>query len=358
MRSTSPSRSRRWPSAGRIWAGVTIPLIVVSGCGPRVLVVERGPQAYYQTAFPGHDTSRELERAFRSLRRVVYTAEYQTYLFSADAGVTEGDLDDPAILERAAEQSSDLHSKTGTAVIIARTDRRVALVTNDHVVRFPPFRVHYFDEDVTRRPRASRRVASFSVLTGEWGRLAEQSDLGRINVLARDSAHDIAIFDVRLPPGDAERDFQPFSAAPGEPRRLSMGSFVYVLGYPGGYPMVTRAIVSDPNRDGRGGFLTDGLWNEGISGGAILAVRGDDGGLEWVGMTRGGAGSRELRLRPGDHDQTAEEFAVLYDGPIYAESTLRIQYGITLSVSMTALRSFVGEHRELLRRRGYDVRRF
>jgi S1-C subfamily serine protease len=147
-------------------------------------------------------------------------------------------------------------------------------------------------------------------------------------------------------------------AAPGDPRRLSLGSFIYVLGYPGGYPMVTRAIVSDPNRDRRGGFVTDGLWNEGISGGPILAVRGDDGALEWVGITRAGAGVRETLLLPEDMDPPDEDFFILYDGAIYAESALRIQYGIALTVPMLALRSFVSAHRSALSRRGYDVRRF
>ena len=65
-----------------------------------MLLVDRGPQAHYQTAFPVQDTSRELERAFRSLKRLAYTAEYETFLFAPGAGVTEADLVDPAVLER------------------------------------------------------------------------------------------------------------------------------------------------------------------------------------------------------------------------------------------------------------------
>lgn len=350
--------SRSWPTRATVVAGFLAPLILLSACGPRVILVERGPQAYYQTAFPTHDTSRDLERAFQSLRRVVFTGEYRTYFFAPEAAVTVADLQDPAVLGRATEQLVETHSKAGTAVLVARTDRLGAYVTNNHVVRFAPARVRYFEEDVTRRPRAERRVASYSVLTHEWGGLAEHPGLGMLTVLARDSAQDIAIFEIPLPRGEAADRFRPMSAPPGDARRLSLGSFVYVLGYPSGYPMVTRAIVSDPNRDRRGGFLTDGLWNEGISGGPILAVRGETGTLEWVGITRAGAGAREIRLQPGEMEAPDEDFGILYDGPVYAEATLRIQYGIALSVSMTALRRFVDIHRAALDRRGYDMRRF
>jgi S1-C subfamily serine protease len=337
---------------------VTMVVVFLSGCGPRVVLVDRGPQAYYQTGYPVHDTSRELERAFRSLRRVTYSAAYETYLFAPDAGVTQRDLADPATLLRAAERFSDVTSKTGTAVIVARSTDRAALVTNHHVVRFPPTVVHYFDEDRARLPRSSRRVASVAVLNREWGLLADHHELGAFEVLARDTAQDIAIIEIRLPEGIGAAAFRPIAISPGDPRQLSWGSFLYVLGFPSRYAMVTRALVSDPNRDRQGGFLSDGLWNEGISGGVILAVRGDDGALEWVGMTRAGAGTREVRLQPRADEPLEDDVGLLYDGPIYLEHTLRIQYGITFSVPMISVRNFLEQHRIMLQGRGYDLRRF
>ena len=358
MRHPPSTPSKGSTPAPRAWVVLGATLAVLSGCGPRVVYVERGPQAYYQTAFPMHDASEQLRDAFRSLRHVVYSAEYQTYVFPPEEGLTEGDLVDASALDRASAKIDDVESKRGTAIVLARAGHRVALVTNDHVVRFPPIRINYFEQDRTLWPRSARRVASVSVRSREWGRLQGHPEVGDIRVLARDSANDLAIFEVRLPERSPVGRFVPLPAPPGDPRRLSWGSFVYVLGYPRGYAMVTRAIVSDPNRDQRGGFLTDGMWNEGISGGAILAVRGDGGGLEWIGITRAGAGSREVRLQPLEPDPPEEDFGILYEGPIFAEPAIRIQYGITFSVPMTAVRAFLDDHEVLLRRHGYDLRRF
>lgn len=336
--------------------GTLLVLAPLLGCGPRVLVVDRSPQAYYQTAYPSQDASQAIERAFRSLRRIAYTADYETYVFTADQDITDQQLEDPGVLDRAGERYPETHTRAGTAVVIGTAGRLVLLVTNNHVVRFEPRRVRYFDEAPSGTTGAPRRVAGVSILTRERALLPEDVELGRLEVLARDPVNDIAALELRLPASVPGGRFPPLALALGHPGRLSWGSFVYVLGYPNGYAMITRAIVSDPNRDRWGGFLTDGLWNEGISGGAILAIRGEEGALEWIGMTRAGAGTREVRLRPAEWQPPDDDAALLYDGPIYAESALRIQYGITLSVPITAVRHFLRSHRDTLESRGFDLR--
>ncbi len=336
-----------------------ISLVFLAGCGPRQIADDTGPQAYYRTGLPLHDTSRELEAVTRSLKQILFTAEYVTFVFPLDAGIREMDLDDPAVLERAVERYSDTDTKRGTAVVLARTDERAALITNNHVVGFPDRLIRFFDEEGARMPRAARRVASVSIRTHELGVIADHANLGPFEVLVRDTINDIAILEVSFSGRAGAEDFPPLPVDVGDPRRLSWGSFVYVVGYPLGFPMVTRAVVSDPNRTRDGGFLTDGLWNEGISGGAILGVRGETGRLEWVGMTRAAAGAWEVSLQPrGDEAMDDPDLALLYTGPLFLESNLRVQYGVTHPLSINLLRSFISRNRGLLRGRGFDVRAY
>jgi hypothetical protein len=345
----------------RTSAGLGILGLLLPSCTPRPIIVERPPQAYYQTGFPIHDTSRELERTIRSLKRIQYTAVYRTYAFTREAGVTDADdLTAPATLARAADTLTETESKGGTAAILFSGARGVALLTNHHVVHYPAVRIQYFDEATPgRRGRAPpRRVASVAIRMQERGALADHLPLGTFDVLARDTASDLALVDLRLERTDSVR-FSPMPSLPGDPSRLSWGSFLYVLGYPRGYSMVTVAIVSDPNRDRHDSFLTNGLWNEGISGGVILAIRGDNGNLEWVGIARAGVGAPEVRVQPRPEERVDElDLPVLYPGPLFVESVLRIQYGITFSVPMTRIRDFISENRSLLVYRGYDLRGF
>ena len=58
----------------------------------------------------------------------------------------------------------------------------------------------------------------------------------------------------------------------GKARELEWGSFIYLIGYPKGYKIITKGIVSDPDRDRQGSFLIDALFNSGLSGGILLAI--------------------------------------------------------------------------------------
>jgi hypothetical protein len=66
------------------------------------------------------------------------------------------------------------------------------------VVRFPPVRVHHYDEE-PGTARAARRVASVSLLTREWGGLFDHPTAGVFEVLARDRPADLALLELRLP---------------------------------------------------------------------------------------------------------------------------------------------------------------
>jgi hypothetical protein len=320
--------------------------------------VDRGPQAHYQTAYPVHDTSDDLARLFMSVKQVTFTADYRTYEFAEDSGVTDADVRAGRYQERADSIFSETVTKAGTASVVGRAGDRLTLLTVEHVTRFPDVRIEYWEEAPPGGPPgAPQRVASVSVKTWERGTLLPPAGPSPLEIVARDERNDLALLATRLGEMSDTTRYSVLDVPEGDARRLSWGSFLYVAGYPRGTPMVTRAIVSSPDRDGRGGFVTDGLWNEGISGGLVLGVRGDCGDLELVGLARAGAAEREIRLRP---DTTAlGEGSELrrYDGPLYVQSSLRIQYGISLPVSMSVVREFLVRHGVSLRSARPDVPR-
>ena len=140
----------------------------------------------------------------------------------------------------------------------------------------------------------------------------------------------------------------------GDPSELAVGSFVYVLGYPGGYRMVSRGIAT-PLDDGQDGFVVDGNWNQGVSGGPVLAIRDDGDALEWIGIARAATAVLEPRVVPAPSAVEDYDPRLPYEGPVFLEETLRIQYGVTLSVPMTVIRRFMQRNRSRLDQRGYAV---
>jgi hypothetical protein len=335
--------------------------ISVLGCTRHVEVDrDRGPQAYYQTGFPVHDTSGPLERAMASVKRISVTAVYDTYLFPEAAAPTTLEAPREALLARATDTVTVHRTRAATAVVVSRSGRRLLLLGTHHAVHRPDTIIQYFDREMASGASAasSRPIRSISVLTHRSNWVLGLPSLGPFELLAHDASPDLAFLGVEYPRDEDPRNATVLPVNAGNPNRLSWGSFVYVLGHPGGYPMVTRGVVSDPRREATDAFVIDGLWNEGMSGGLVLAVRGQGGDLEWVGMARASAAATEHRLAPPEGAVEEHDLWRPYEGPIYLEEVRRIQYGITLAVPMDRIRRFADQHRSELRRRGYDVPRF
>jgi hypothetical protein len=322
----------------------------VSGCASGVVMTDRGPQAYYQTGYPVHDTSGELERILRSVKRIQVTGFYTTYRFTPDARITEADLADPATLRRAAERYTFDHTKAGTGAITAYDGSRVTLLTNDHVTLLPERVVVLYQDGATAATRSGARyVESVSLLTRRINTLIGVRGAGEFRVIERDSLADLALIRAEIAPppiGVTAEPIHVLRVPTGDAARLSWGSFVYVLGYPRGLRMVTTAIVSEPRQGRDQEFLLDGLFNRGISGGLILAVRGDTGALEWVGVARAASAEADVLLLPEQRVIDEDGLLLPYEGRLYAERVARINYGITFSVPMPAIRRFMQAARQ------------
>jgi hypothetical protein len=315
-------------------------LPLAASCTRQYLVSDAGPQSYYQTGFPIRDTSEELERIVQSVHRIGVTAYYTTYRFAREDSVTESMVRDPRTLERAREQYTIDHSKAGSASILALDERGVTLLTAHHITRTPDTLVVHF-RDVRGATDAGRPVESISIRTRQENFVSGLPGRAPFRVVAADSGIDLALIRADLPGADRWPGLRVLRTSMGDASRLTWGSFVYVIGYPRGYRMVTRGIVSDPGYAADDAFLLDGLFNRGISGGLILAVRGDTGALEWVGIARASAAQTEYRLMPERRDASEEGLLLPYEGQLYMELASRIEYGVTFPVPATAIRRFL-----------------
>ncbi|MGH7475249.1 MAG: S1 family peptidase [Longimicrobiales bacterium] len=313
------------------------------GCARTYVMTDRGPQAYYQTSPPIRDTSAEIERIFRAVKRIQVTGIYRTHRFSLADSITDADLASPATYSRATERYTFDHTKAGTATVVSAGAGGVMLLTNEHVIRLPDTLVVHYAEPLPRsgaRPQR-RYVESVAILRSRTDIVVDVSGTRAFSVVAQDRANDLAALRVQFSAGEPIRGVDVLRVRRGDAARLSWASFVYVLGYPGGYKMVTRAIVSDPDRTPSHAFLLDGLFNRGISGGLILAVRAETAALEWVGLASSASAETEYLLFPQTRDLDEEGMLVPYEGPLYLERAARIHYGITFSVPITAVQTFL-----------------
>jgi hypothetical protein len=309
----------------------------------------------YDSEFPYRGCSKQLEEISESVRMISCIAYYKSYVFSSDTQVRLTDLKDLFLKDKAKKEIFLNKTSSGSATVIYCQNKQIAFLTCAHVVDFSDTIITYyrgedkketeFIQSIAVKERQSNYVASIQGAS-DLKILAfdRESDL----VVVGQEMHDQSIFSVPV-----------FNYPIGKAKELEWGAFVYLFGYPAGYQIITKGIVSNPNRDRKGSFLTDAVFNRGFSGGIVLAIRDGVPNFELVGMETLVPAKRQYFITPSKEGETIDfEQNVPFKGDVYIESRTDILYGIAPSISSELVVEFLEKNRQQLQYKGYDIRSF
>ncbi|RPH35341.1 serine protease [bacterium] len=330
---------------------------------PALLALSCGPSAYktvyptlsdgaYDSEFPYKSSSHQLELIMESVKRISSIAYYKVYMFKAEEKVKLGNVT-PDLLDRYENSSIFTNNSTsGTATVIYSSGRKLALLTCAHVVGFADTVVAYH---VDAERRLTQNISSIAFKKRQSNFVAMLPEGGEMGILAIDQDADLAVLgtELNMPPS---LPIPVFHYPLGSAKELEWGAFVYLFGYPSGFKMVTKGIVSSPNKDKQGSFLIDAVFTRGFSGGICLAIRDGIPNFELVGMVKLVSAHSSYIVTPGKEYGSAEfDSSVPYTGSVYVERKTEIEYGITQAISVERIREFLEENSALLSSRGYSV---
>lgn len=334
--------------------GLFIPLLLLqTNCTRKIYKVAYPTLSdkKYDSEFPYKTCSRELERILQSVKKLSSIAYYKRYVFDYDNFVTMNDVRMRRFKDMASHVEYHNNSVIGTATIVYSSGRQIAMLTCAHVVDFPDtIPVFYLEPDGSQR-----YLQSISIKEKQRNYVAELPEGGEMDILAMDKEDDLALLGKEFS-RRPHVELQVFPYPFGRARELAWGNFVYVIGYPKGYKMVTKGIVSQPNRNKKHFFLVDALFNKGFSGGIVLAVRDGVPNFELVGIANSVAADYEYLLVPPDTVvKSGYDPYIPYRGDIFIEFRKSINYGITFVISAEAIQEFIRKNKNRLLDRGYDL---
>jgi len=304
----------------------------------------------YTTIFPNKDVAIELEQISQSLKLINNLTFYKAYLYN-DSTITDENLDDFDLLEKATSVNTISKTSSGTGAIVSVSGNNVALLTVAHIVSYPDTIISYF----TATEKPSKYIES--ILYKERQKI--YSDLpegGMLKIIAIDDKNDIAIV------GNTFENITPFKFPIfnfnfGKAKELKWGSFVYILGFPMHNKMVTNGIVSNPNYDNTGNFLVDALINRGSSGGLVLAIRGSAPNFELVGIVSSVPAEKRFVLTPNNPTRDINFLpGTKYIGEMAVEQLDAIKYGIGRIVSSEKVLEFIKKNETALYNQGYILK--
>jgi hypothetical protein len=306
----------------------------------------------YDSEFPYRGCSPQLEKISESVRMISCIAYYESCIFSTEAKIRLSDLRLPLLKKKAMKEVFLNRTSTGSATTIYYGNKRIALLTCGHVVDFSDTIITYYrGED----GKETDFIQSLTVKDCQSNYAASIQGARDLEILAIDKESDLAVVGQRMNEQPAQ-NVTVFNYPFGKAKELEWGTFVYLFGYPAGYQMITKGIVSNPNRDKRGSFLTDAVSNRGFSGGIVLAIRDGVPNFELVGMVTLVPARRQYFITPFKEGEIVDfELDAPFKGDIYVESRTDIIYGIAPAISSELIVDFLEKNLQQLQEKGYDL---
>ena len=304
---------------------------------------------YYTSAFPNRDVSKQLQDAQESILRILVTSFYKSYTFPNQritlSDVKTNELKDIAIRSLTSEEST-----AGTAIILQYNLDRALLITCNHVVSSPDTVIKYYEG---KGIPSKTYIESVDIKQRQHNLIFSPQDLHGFDIIASNSNADLALLSTKL--GNTIKSFKhPLSFSLGNDNFLKMGSFVYVMGYPKGYLMLTRGIVSTSSVPQNSRFfVSDAIFNHGISGGLVFASNDNFKTFEWIGMARSASAENEDYIVPRPEPGKYGRITRPYQDSLFVQQKTKISYGITQAIPINGIKSFLNENKRALLRNGF-----
>ncbi len=310
----------------------------------------------YDSEFPYRGCSAQLENISESVKMVSCIAYYKRIVFPFAAKIKYRDIGNIFFKEKAEKEIYFTRTASGSATIIYYDNNRIAFLTCAHVITFPDSIITYYRYD---DKSMSDYIQSVTVKEKQVNYVAAIQGADNLEALAINNEYDLAILGQINLIRTHTSNINVFDYPIGKAKELEWGAFVYLFGYPAGYKVITKAIVSNPNRDKYGSFLTDAVFNRGFSGGIILAIRDGVPNFELVGMVKLVPARLFTYVTPLKEGELAEfDTEAPFKGELFIENKSEIIYGVAPAIPAEMIVEFVEKNIETLEDKGYFLQSF
>ena len=321
-------------------------LLVFSSC------VHRTAKIYLDNGFELRwNLANELEKLQESVKLVSGICYYRGYILSESLKITTREAKVLNMGKFAVEKFYFNKNRSGSSVVIYSDADKVLLVTCAHVIDFPDTLMRCYS---VGRDRAGY-VEAISYKEKQELYITELDGYDSVGVLLIDRGLDIAFLLVHISE-EAINTVQAIGCPYGNSSKLKLGSRVYIIGYPGGYKMISSGVIGRVGSGAGESIVVDAPFNRGASGGAVVAIREDGQGLELIGLARSASAEFLEFLVPAESYEFSDlEKVKPYSGEVYVERHPIIRYGITLVIPINRIIEYMKEHADTFKSKGIGL---
>lgn len=299
----------------------------------------------YDNCTNGVSISKQIENISKSVKKLNVLEFYKTWHFTKESQFTEEFVKNSDFDNLSSKITISNESVSGTAFVIYYEDNLAGFLTCAHVINNPDTILSYFTEKRKIVRSISIKIRHNIYITG----LITGED---IEVVCLDNEKDIAFLKKVIP--SEEIELKSIDLVIGSSDKLEWGSEVYVLGYPMGNLMLTKGITSIEKLNKRR-LLSDAMYNKGISGSPAFSILDGNSTFELIGMASSASARSISFLRAEENTSSFLANGSRYFGDVYISENLLINYGVTYSVPIEEIITFIGRNKTTISNAGFDT---
>lgn len=307
------------------------------------------PDNKYDSEFPQQSVSKDLTYISRTVKKVDCLVFYMNYIFPPGNNLKQEKITDSILRFASISNEVTNESVTGTSTVIYHDSKQLGLLTCAHVIDFPDSLFSYYPEGVGGLRGVAVKIKHQIFVAG----LSQGEE---VSVVVEERKKDIALLKKEITP--QSEAFPVLNFPIGNTKNLDWGSIVYIVGFPLGNLMVTSALVSNPEKADNGSFLTDALFNRGVSGSPVMAIMDGNSNFEFVGIASSASAQTVQFLRPEKDESFNVNSDGSYAGKFYTEQRKDINYGVTYSVSVEEITDMLKNNKVILEKEGFEYSLF
>jgi len=306
-------------------------------------------QGYVSTSIPFDQ--KMLDQARRSTYLINSITYFTQYFLPEDQSWTREMLENIRFDKQGWDKTVITRPASGTGTLISKNENIIAFLTCAHI----------FDHSDTLYVPLDKNepevLGTVLVKTRNDIYLPEIFIEGNLEIISIDTKADLCILKGITKTKNTSLHVFPFSI--GNSEDLDWGNDVYVLGYPQGFQMVTKGMVSKPFKFRPYDFVIDAPFNKGMSGGPVLALNAKTNLLELVGIGKAvAAETKEILVPEKSVFSDSLPTGIKYSGKIYSDRINIINKGICFTISTKDILSFLEKHQKELDKLDLDVENF
>lgn len=275
----------------------------------------------------------------------VYSAtDYKTFTFPSDSQVRKKDLG--TIDKSKYPTNTSTESTRGTSTLIHGDDKKHIFLSSYHVFNYPDTVIdYYYRDDGIRTPF----IAQLSLKTRQRQIIKKHGESTAVELIVYNKKKDIAFLAGKAETSPAN-PIQQIRVNMASEKVLRTGTEVFVSGFPSGYSMVTRGLLSQPLTNKINKVLIDAPFNKGYSGAPFFILSPGCECFRLAGIITSSAVKKKNILVPEfqRYEKTYDPKSI-YTEPSYVSQDERIKYGVTFGTGINTIKDFYTNHRKKLK---------